>query len=73
MFPDEGSSFSSLSNTKDSRFERTVSQRDVRRGLLQQILKGSGDLFDDTLDLLLTPYLSKDDQQRLATRVLANE
>lgn len=71
VFPDESSSF--LSGTKTTRNERTVTQREIRRGLLQQILKGSGSLVDDTLDLILTPYLSKDDQQRIATRVVADE
>lgn len=70
VFPDEGSS-GSFSPTRDfTKNERTVTQREIRRGLLQQILKGSGSLVDDTLDLILTPYLSKDDQQRIATRVI---
>lgn len=75
LFPEDSSSSSSFpsSGTKNLQSERTVTQRQLRRGLLQQILKGGGNLVDDTLDLLLTPYLSKDDQERLATRVFADE
>jgi hypothetical protein len=61
LFPDDDSS-----KTKS---EKTVTQREVRRGLLQQILKGSGSIVDDTLDLLLQPFLSPEDQQKTAIRI----
>jgi len=79
LFPEDSSSSSSFpsssSGTKNFQSDglRTVTQRQLRRGLLQQILKGGGNLVDDTLDLILTPYLSKDDQERLATRVFLDE
>ncbi len=74
VFPESSDGSGSFSSSsKFTKNERTVTQREIRRGLLQQILKGSGSLVDDTLDLILTPYLSKDDQQRIATRIVADE
>ena len=58
-----------ITDLVNNRRLKAARQREVRLGLLQNIVKGSGNIVDDTLDLILQPYYTEDDQQRLANRI----
>ncbi|CAG7732608.1 unnamed protein product [Allacma fusca] len=44
----------------------------LRAGLFREIVQGTSNVIDDTLDLILAPYLTEEDRQKLATRLGSN-
>ncbi|ODM97439.1 hypothetical protein Ocin01_09238 [Orchesella cincta] len=66
IFPDEGGNRGSSST-------KSVTRSQIRRALFKNIVRGSGSLIDDTIDLVLHPFLTKEDQLKVATRVLSDD
>ena len=46
-----------------------VQAAEIRAGLFREVVRGTSNVIDDALDLILAPFLTEDDQQKLASRL----